>query len=187
MLNDKIEELSCSISCWQSGSCWCRWSRSAGCWGDPQVTSCHGEPEYRAGDLQATSCHRGTIWLWTQSPSPTQQKCQVTFAEGRAPMLGKKSLEREAGVDKAYQMLQPTWGTNGMMHNDSNWLRLEGGEEELECLLPLDPTTRSSWVGRRHFWLVQQLGMATHKLQCPTTPNLPPCKMKNGYGGTLNR
>ena len=135
ILRDKIEWLrhsiswQCSGSCWHSGShwcsgsCWCRWFRSAGCPEDPQVT-------FHCGD---------TVWLWTQSPSPTWQKCWVTFAEGSTPVPGKESQERDVRVDKAYQLPWPTWGTEGMMHNDSNWSRAEGGEEELECSLPLEP------------------------------------------------
>ena len=47
----KIERMShsisqqCSNSNWWHSSHWHR--RSSGCWGDPQATSCHGEPETR--------------------------------------------------------------------------------------------------------------------------------------------
>ena len=86
----------------------------------------------------------------------------MTFAEGREPMSGKKSMERDAGVDKAYQMPWLTWGTGGMMHDDSNWSRAEGGEEELECPLPLDPHLQKLLRGRRHFQPVQEWRMATY-------------------------
>ena len=71
-----------------------------------------------------------------------------------------------------------TWGTEGMMHNDSNWLRAEGGEEELECPLPLEPLLQEVLSGRRHFQLEWEQRMATHKLHCLTTLNLPPCKCR---------
>ena len=45
-------------------------------------------------------------------------------------MSGEESLERDARVDEAYQMPQTTWGTEDMMHDDSDWLMVEGGEEE---------------------------------------------------------
>ena len=47
-------------------------------------------------------------------------------------MSGKESLERDSWGDKAYQMPWPTRGTKDVVHDDSNWLRVEG-EEELEC------------------------------------------------------
>ena len=48
------------------------------------------------------------------------------------------SWERDARMDRAHHMAQPTWGIEGMMWDDSDWLRAEGEEEELECLSPLE-------------------------------------------------
>ena len=85
-----------------------------------------------------TSSLRSHLHSWnTKSPSPTWQKHQVTFAKGRASVSGKESPKRDAGVDKAYQMSWPTWGTEGVMHDNSDWSRTEGGEEELKCPPPL--------------------------------------------------
>ena len=36
-------------------------------------------------------------------------------------------------------MPQLTWGTEDMMRDNSDWLRAEGGEEELECPPLLEP------------------------------------------------
>ena len=107
-------------SCWCSSSCQHRRSRSSGHWeGDPQVTSCHREPKARSEGPQADS-HQGgkididmfatqkTLWVascqrsatqgWAQSPSPTRQKCQVIFTEGRAPSLTEESPKHNARV-----------------------------------------------------------------------------------------
>ena len=65
-------------------------------------------------------------------------------------MSGEESLERDIGVDKAYQMPQLTWGTEGTMHDDSN-SRVEGGEDELECPLPLEPHLQELLSGEETF------------------------------------
>ena len=103
-----------STSCWQSSICWC----SANCrssqsseWQEEvsQVVPHFGEIEVKPGRSQVNS-HWGRIldidffqhwrmtqvtWCWgsttqeqTQSPSPTRQRCQVTFTKGIAPLLG---------------------------------------------------------------------------------------------------
>ena len=41
-------------------------------------------------------------------------------------MSDKESPERDARVDEAYQMPWLTWGTEGEMHDDSNWSWVEG-------------------------------------------------------------
>ena len=113
ILEEKMERMSCftshrcSTSHWHSASHWCRRSRSLGHQDRYlQVTShcgeCKTKPEdtqtdsHQEGRLevdfhqwlpQVTPCQRGTIWGWTQSPSPTRQKHWVTFTKGRALML----------------------------------------------------------------------------------------------------
>ena len=154
-----------SGSCQCSGSCWCQGSQSLRWWGeDTQVMSCCGN-----------AC------------SPTQQKRHVTFTEGRPPSSSDASLERDAGVvDRAHQILWPTWGTGDMMRDDSDWLKVEGGEGEQECPLPLE-SSRSSWVGRRCSWLVLEWMTASCELWHPTTLNPPPWKRLRGYHGALDR
>ena len=73
----------------------------------------------------------------TQSPS--WQKRHVAFAKGRPSSSDDDSLERDAGVDKVYQMPQLTWGNEGTKWDGSDWSRVEGGEEELQCSLLLEP------------------------------------------------
>ena len=77
--------------------------------------------------------------MWTQSPKP---KPYSTKASGnickREPLSEEESQERDAGVDGAYQMPWPTWQTKSTLHDDSDWLGVEGGEEELECSWPLE-------------------------------------------------
>ena len=68
--------------------------------------------------------------MQTQSPSPTQQKQWVTFTEGRAPLSGEESLERDTRIDEAYQVPPLTWQTERALCNESDWLRAEGGERE---------------------------------------------------------
>ena len=125
MLEEKIKRTSHLLSCWHLGSHRCQRSWSVRWWReDPQVMSCHGDAQ-----------------------SSGQQRRQITFAKGRPPSSSDNSLERDAGVDRAYQMPWLTWGTEDAKHDDSDWSRLKGGEEELECPLPLDPPSSSSWVG----------------------------------------
>ena len=78
---------------------------SLGHWGNPQVTS----------------CHRGTIQGWTQSPSPTRQKHWVTFAKGRAPLPTEESPECDAKVDEVLWLPPPVWQTEKAPQGEANW------------------------------------------------------------------
>ena len=154
ILEERMERMSCytsqwcSSSCWHSSSHWCRRSRSSGCWkGDPQVTYHQREPEARVQVPQVTSHHRGTIWGWTQPPSPTRQKCCVTFAKGRAPSLTDERSECDARVDVAHQLPPLTWQTEEVPFKEADWLMPRGeagtilaeGDEDLESPPPLKP------------------------------------------------
>ena len=67
------------------------------------------------------------------------------------PSSSDEGQERDAGVDRAHQMSWLTWGTEGMMQDDSNWLRVEGGEEQLECPPPLEPHLQELLSGEEMF------------------------------------
>ena len=109
------------------------------------------------------------------------------ICRGKDTCIRQGEPGRRCQVDEVYQMPWLTWRTEGMIHNNSNWLRVEGGEEELECPLPLEPHLQELLSGRRHFLLEQEWRTTIHKLQCPMTKNLLPCKMQNGYCGMLDR
>ena len=59
--------------------------------------------------VQGDSMLKGHCLRMTQSSSPTRQKPQVTFAEGRAPSLTGESPEHDARADEASQLPLPTW------------------------------------------------------------------------------
>ena len=163
----------CSSSCSHSGSCQCsnshqcRRSRSLGHQEvDPQVTSHCWETEARLEDPQADSHQGGKMdidfhqWVpWaipyqrgatqghTQSPSPTRQKCQVTFTNGRGHLLTEESPEHNARADEGYQLPPPMWQTEEAPHKEANWSRPREeagtipvkGDEDLESPPPLEP------------------------------------------------
>ena len=89
----------------------------------------------------------GTVWGWTQSPSSTRQKHQVTLVKERAPSLTEESQEHDARVDEALQLLLQMWQTEEAPFKEANWLRPKGEagmilakvDENLECPLPLEP------------------------------------------------
>ena len=104
-----------------------------------------------------------------------------------APSSSDNRPERDAGVNRAHQIPWLTWGTEGTIWDNSNWSKMEGGEEELECPPPLESHLQELWVGRRHSMPVQEWRIASHELWCPRTPNPPPWKMQSGYCGALDR
>ena len=73
------------------------------------------------------------------------------------------------------------------MRDDSNWLRVEGGEEELECPLSLESHLQELLCWEEILWLVQEWMMASCKLQYPTTPNPLPWKKLSAYCGMFGR
>ena len=86
----------CYGSCWHSTSHRCWRSQSLGYQGgDPQAAVCCWKDSH-----QQHPQWRGTVWGWTQSPSPAQQKWRMTFVEGKAPSPARGSPES----DEAYQM-----------------------------------------------------------------------------------
>ena len=105
-----------------------------------------------------------------QSPSPTRQKCQVTFAKGRAPSLTEESPECNARVDEAHQLPLPMWQTEEVPHKEANWLRPRGeagtipaeGDEDLESPPPLEPHLKQLLGERSHPQLALRQEMAYH-------------------------
>ena len=118
-------------------------------------------------------------------PIPLANKRCVTVAKGRPSSSSDECPERDAWVNRAYQMPWLTWGTKCAMWDDSNWSRAEGGEDKL-----VSPATGApppgARAGRRHSWPVQEWRMTFHKLWHPMIPNPPPWKMQSGYHSTLN-
>ena len=119
LLVEKMEHMSHSLSCQCSGSC--QHSRSHSGWRSWSLG-------WQGEDPQVMSFHKDAC-------SPSQQEA-CDFHWG--PSSSDNSLERNAGFDRALQTPQPTWGTEDAMRDDSNWLRVEGGEDELECPPPLE-------------------------------------------------
>ena len=129
----------CSDSCWHSGSYQWRRSRSLGYPEDPQAERM--DVNFHQWLPQVTPSQRGTIWEQTQLPSPTRQKCCVTFTEGRAPLLTEESPKHNARVDEALWLPLPMWQTGKAPHEEANWSRPGEvkGDEDLECLPPQKP------------------------------------------------
>ena len=186
ILEERMEWMSCSISqqCssshWCFGSHWCRRSRSSRHRKeDSQATSHHGEPKARVEGPRVTSHHRGTVWGQTQSPSPTRQKCWMTFAEGRVPLPTE-----ESGKWCQSRWSPPvTWQNERAPHYGVNWLRPGGGkgEEDLECPLPLESHLQELLGGVSDPQLALRWKMAWH--QCPKTWSPLPCASQLGYSG----
>ena len=139
--------------------------------------------------IKPGTCHMmvccSTNWaiqIWTQSPSPTWQKHWVTFTEGRAPLLGEESLERDARVDEAHWLLQLTWQTERALHAESDWSRAEGGEgeEELECLPLLEPHLQELLSEEESFPAGAEVGDCFLQTLTPNNPE-PSVKVQNGW------
>ena len=193
MLEDKIEWLSNSISCHcsgshqHSGSLWCRWSRSAGHHGDPQVTSHHGESEDRAG---------GPRWLPTRGyhpimdpvpkPNPTEVPGNICRGEGTCVWQGEPRKRCQGG-----------WSPPDVPANlvnwrcDAQWFWLVEGRGRKRGIR-LSPTTGAPPPGALEWGgdvssQYRSGGWLPTNFQCLMIPNLVQCKMWNGCGGVLNR
>ena len=165
ILEERMEWMSCFFSHWSSGSHQHSGSCDTGGPGPWDVKEIPRWPEARLKDTQVDS-HKGrrmevdfhqqlpgwlhteggTIQGWTQSPSPTRQKCQVNFTEGGHPHQLKR----------AQTWCQSGWGLPVASTNVADWGGATGrsqlvqareeaetilvkGEEELESPPPLEP------------------------------------------------
>ena len=145
-LEEWMERMSCSTSCWHSTSCqhfsshYCsashrrsqslRWWEEGshaypgpwGYWGQtrksPGKLTLKGKGRYwflpTLKDILGNLIPRGCCSRTTWSPSPTRQRCQVTFAKGRAPWPGESPRHRareylcDTGAEMGYQLPPPT-------------------------------------------------------------------------------
>ena len=175
LLEDKIERMIHSLSCWysgshwHSGSCWCLarhwWRRSQTTGHQPKVP-------------QAMPCHGNTAKRWAQSPSPPQPRWQVTFAKGWAPLSSKNSPGRDTRIGRAHWLPLPTWGDERTPDGQSDWSGPKAEEEgDLECLPPLEPHLQELLSGEETF--LAGTG-AEGGLMWTSTPNDPkPSPMEN--------
>ena len=140
LLEDKIERLSCSLSCscqwsgshWHSGSC----RHSGSHWQRSRTVGCQTK-------LPKVASHqRGTNWRLVKTPSPIQLRWRVTF---------KDSPREDA---RAEELPLLTWGDEELIGEPSDWSRPEARpeKEDLECPLALDPLLQEFLSGGDAPW-----------------------------------
>ena len=87
----------------------------------------------------ATSHWGGATQEQTNSPSSTRWRYQVTFAEGRVPLL--RGCPHDTSAEMAYQLCQPMWQTKATPQKVANWSRLR--EEDQAILVEEDVDLKS--------------------------------------------
>ena len=129
---------------------------------------------------QAIPHWRGTTQEWTQSPSPTRWRHQVTFSDKRAPSL-EESPKHDIKTDEAYPLPPPTWQTREAANKMANWLRpreeartIPGkGDADLKCPLPLEPHLQQLLSGEEPSPAGAEVGGSL----LPMVTSLPPLSM----------
>ena len=76
-------------------------------------------------------------------------------------------------MEEAHQMPQLTWGTEGMMYDDSDWSRAEEEEEKFQCPQPLEPNIQEFLRGEEMFLASAGVGDGLPRTMTPNDPKPP--------------